>query len=56
MAGKEIHGSAIGQETERARLAIELARQGREVALISSGKCVWRILLETFRLRERTVF
>jgi cobalt-precorrin 5A hydrolase/precorrin-3B C17-methyltransferase len=37
VAGKEIHGSAIGQETDRARLAIELARQGREVALISSG-------------------
>ncbi len=37
VAGKEIHGSAIGQETDRARLAIELARRGREVALISSG-------------------
>jgi cobalt-precorrin 5A hydrolase / cobalt-factor III methyltransferase / precorrin-3B C17-methyltransferase len=36
-AGKEIHGSAIGHESDRARLAIDLARQGREVALISSG-------------------
>jgi cobalt-precorrin 5A hydrolase/precorrin-3B C17-methyltransferase len=36
-AGKEIHGSAIGQESDRARLAIDLARHGREVALISSG-------------------
>jgi len=36
-AGKEIHGSAIGRESERARLAIELARQGRQVGLISSG-------------------
>ncbi|HEX2184591.1 MAG TPA: cobalamin biosynthesis protein, partial [Chloroflexota bacterium] len=37
VAGKEIHGSAIGREIDRARLAIDLARQGREVALISSG-------------------
>jgi precorrin-4 C11-methyltransferase len=37
LAGKEICGSAIGRESERARLAIELARQGRQVALVSSG-------------------
>lgn len=37
VAGKELHGSAIGHEIDRARLAIELARQGRDVALISSG-------------------
>jgi cobalt-precorrin 5A hydrolase/precorrin-3B C17-methyltransferase len=37
VAGKEIHGSAIGQEMDRACLALELARQGRDVALISSG-------------------
>jgi precorrin-4 C11-methyltransferase len=37
IAGKEICGSAIGRESERARLAIELARQGRQVALVSSG-------------------
>jgi precorrin-4 C11-methyltransferase len=37
VAGKDIHGSAIGREIDRARLAIDLARQGREVALISSG-------------------
>jgi cobalt-precorrin 5A hydrolase / precorrin-3B C17-methyltransferase len=36
-AGKEVHGSAIGQEIDRACLAIDLARQGRDVALISSG-------------------
>ncbi len=36
-AGKEVHGSPIGQEIDRARLAIDLARQGRDVALISSG-------------------
>jgi precorrin-4 C11-methyltransferase len=37
VAGKEVRGSAIGRESERAGLAIELARQGRRVALISSG-------------------
>jgi cobalt-precorrin 5A hydrolase / precorrin-3B C17-methyltransferase len=37
VAGKEIYSSAIGREVDRARLAIDLARQGREVALISSG-------------------
>jgi cobalt-precorrin 5A hydrolase/precorrin-3B C17-methyltransferase len=36
-ADKEIYGSAIGRESERARLAIDLARQGRHVGLISSG-------------------
>jgi cobalt-precorrin 5A hydrolase / precorrin-3B C17-methyltransferase len=37
VAGKEIHASAIGREIDRARLALDMARQGREVALISSG-------------------
>jgi precorrin-4 C11-methyltransferase len=37
VAGKETRGSAIGHEMDRACLAIDLARQGREVALISSG-------------------
>ena len=36
-AGKELHGSAIGREIDRVRLAIDLARRGRRVALISSG-------------------
>jgi precorrin-2 C(20)-methyltransferase len=31
------HGLPIGAEAERARLALELARQGRQVALVSSG-------------------
>lgn len=35
--GKDIRGSAIGREIDRARLAIDLAQRGREVALISSG-------------------
>jgi precorrin-4 C11-methyltransferase len=37
VTGKETYGSAIGQEIDRARLAIDLAYQGREVVLISSG-------------------
>jgi cobalt-precorrin 5A hydrolase/precorrin-3B C17-methyltransferase len=37
VAGKEQHGSAIGRESERARVALELARQGRKTAVISSG-------------------
>jgi cobalt-precorrin 5A hydrolase/precorrin-3B C17-methyltransferase len=36
-SGKTLHASAIGAETERARLALDLAAEGRNVALISSG-------------------
>jgi precorrin-4 C11-methyltransferase len=35
--GKELHGSAIGREIDRVRLAIDLAHSGQKVALISSG-------------------
>jgi precorrin-4/cobalt-precorrin-4 C11-methyltransferase len=37
VAGKELHGSAIGREIDRVRLAIDLAHRGRTVALISGG-------------------
>ncbi|HEX2272089.1 MAG TPA: precorrin-3B C(17)-methyltransferase, partial [Pyrinomonadaceae bacterium] len=37
LAGKEIHTAPLTQERERARLAIEKARGGAKVALISSG-------------------
>lgn len=37
IAGKEIHTPPLTQERERARLAIEQARAGRHVALLSSG-------------------
>jgi cobalt-precorrin 5A hydrolase/precorrin-3B C17-methyltransferase len=37
IAGKCRHDSAIGAETDRVRLALDLAAQGRSVALISSG-------------------
>jgi cobalt-precorrin 5A hydrolase/precorrin-3B C17-methyltransferase len=35
--GKTLHPSAIGAETERARLALDLAATGKDVALVSSG-------------------
>ncbi|WP_020465697.1 precorrin-3B C(17)-methyltransferase [Singulisphaera acidiphila] len=37
LAGKTIVGRELGEEVERARLALELAEQGRTVALISTG-------------------
>lgn len=37
IAGKRRHTSSLGAETERARLALDLAAQGRRVALVSSG-------------------
>ena len=35
--GKRCHGLELGEETERARLALDLAAEGLDVALISSG-------------------
>lgn len=37
IAGKEIHAPPLTKERERALLAIELARSGRTVSLVSSG-------------------
>jgi cobalt-precorrin 5A hydrolase/precorrin-3B C17-methyltransferase len=37
LAGPTYHGSPIGEEVQRARLAITLARAGQRVALVSSG-------------------
>ena len=36
-AGKRLHGFALGEETARARKALQLAAEGRHVALVSSG-------------------
>ena len=36
-AGKRLHGSGIGAEIDRARQALDLAAEGRDVALICSG-------------------
>jgi len=35
--GKALHGSPIGEEVERCRLAVSLCRAGQRVALVSSG-------------------
>jgi precorrin-2 C(20)-methyltransferase len=47
----ELHGSPIGAERQRARLALELAATGRRVALVSSGDAgvygMSSLLLET---------
>jgi cobalt-precorrin 5A hydrolase/precorrin-3B C17-methyltransferase len=37
IAGKPTHATELGEETARARRAIELAAEGRHVALVSSG-------------------
>ncbi|HTW51613.1 MAG TPA: precorrin-3B C(17)-methyltransferase [Stellaceae bacterium] len=37
LTGKTLHPSSIGAETERARLALDLAASGKRVALVSSG-------------------
>src|SRR4051812_42273965 len=37
LVGKEVVGRELGEEVERARLALELAERGRTVALVSSG-------------------
>jgi precorrin-3B C17-methyltransferase len=37
LAGKEVFGRELGEEVERGRLALDLADEGRTVALISSG-------------------
>ena len=37
LRGQQLFGSPISQETERAELSLKLARDGRRVALISSG-------------------
>src|SRR5205814_7961622 len=37
LGAKAYHGSAIGDEVDRCRLALTLARRGQRVALVSSG-------------------
>jgi cobalt-precorrin 5A hydrolase / precorrin-3B C17-methyltransferase len=37
VAGKALHPGTLGAETERARLALDLAATGKNVALVSSG-------------------
>jgi precorrin-3B C17-methyltransferase len=57
---QELQGSAMRQEVERARLAVEIALQGRRVAVVSSGDAgiygmaglVLEVLLESGRKDE----
>jgi cobalt-factor III methyltransferase len=58
LAGKEIHTAPLTQERERARLAIEKARGGAKVALISSGDIgVYAMAALAFEeMREDDVF
>lgn len=39
ISGKEVLGYGMKRETERCRAALELAREGKTVALVSSGDC-----------------
>jgi cobalt-precorrin 5A hydrolase/precorrin-3B C17-methyltransferase len=54
IAGKNRHDSAIGDEAERVRLALDLAAEGRSVALVSSGDPgVYGMAALVFELVER---
>jgi len=61
--GKKRHASAIGDEEARARLALDLAAEGRSVALVSSGdpgiyglaSLVFELIDRTSDLRWRTI-
>jgi cobalt-precorrin 5A hydrolase/precorrin-3B C17-methyltransferase len=54
IAGKRRHDSTIGEEAERARLALDLAAEGRAVALVSSGDPgIYGLAALVFELIER---
>lgn len=53
-AGKRRHGSELGDEEARARLALDLAAEGREVALVSSGDAgIYAMATLAFELIDR---
>jgi cobalt-precorrin 5A hydrolase/precorrin-3B C17-methyltransferase len=53
-AGKVMHPSAIGDEQERARLALDLAAAGKNVALVSSGDAgIYGLAALVFELLDR---
>jgi cobalt-precorrin 5A hydrolase/precorrin-3B C17-methyltransferase len=53
--GKTLHSSAIGAETERARLALDLAAKGKDVALVSSGDAgIYGLAALVFELVDTT--
>jgi cobalt-precorrin 5A hydrolase/precorrin-3B C17-methyltransferase len=54
IAGKRRHMSALGAETERARRALDLAAEGRAVALVSSGDAgIYGLATLVFELIDR---
>ncbi|WP_448192381.1 precorrin-3B C(17)-methyltransferase [Azospirillum sp. sgz301742] len=53
-AGKRRHGYELGAETERCRIALSLAAQGRSVALVSSGDAgIYAMATLVFELIDR---
>jgi cobalt-precorrin 5A hydrolase / precorrin-3B C17-methyltransferase len=54
IAGKMRHAGTLGAETERARLALDLAAAGRDVALVSSGDAgIYGLASLVFELIDR---
>jgi cobalt-precorrin 5A hydrolase/precorrin-3B C17-methyltransferase len=54
IAGRTLHASAIGAEAERARQALDLAAEGRSVALVSSGDAgIYGLAPLVFELLDR---
>jgi cobalt-precorrin 5A hydrolase/precorrin-3B C17-methyltransferase len=54
LAGKTRHAGTLGAETERTRLALDLAAAGKEVALVSSGDAgVYGLAALVFELLDR---
>ena len=54
IAGKTLHPGTLGAEEERARLALDLAAQGRSVALVSSGDAgIYGLASLVFELIDR---
>ena len=54
IAGKNLHSSALGAEEDRVRQAIDLAAEGRPVALVSSGDAgIYALATLAFELLDR---
>jgi cobalt-precorrin 5A hydrolase/precorrin-3B C17-methyltransferase len=54
LRGKRRHALGLGAETERARLALDLAAEGRDVALVSSGDAgIYGLASLVFELMDR---
>jgi cobalt-precorrin 5A hydrolase/precorrin-3B C17-methyltransferase len=52
--GKRLHGSELGAEEQRVRIALDLAAQGRDVALVCSGDAgIYAMATLVYELIER---